>query len=46
MAAKFVAPVRKRGTAKNDRNGAEEIATATRQCNMRFVPIKTVDQQV
>lgn len=46
MAAQFVAPFRKSRTAKNDRNDAEAIATAARQGNMRFVPIKTVDQQV
>ena len=38
--------VRKSRTAKNDRNDAEAIATAARQGNMRFVPVKTVDQQV
>lgn len=46
MAAQFVAPFRRSRTAKNDRNDAEAIATAARQGNMRFVPIKTVDQQV
>jgi transposase len=46
IAAQFVAPFRKSRTAKNDRNDAEAIATAARQGNMRFVPIKTVDQQV
>jgi transposase len=46
MAAQFVAPFRKSRTAKNDRNDAEAIATAARQGNMRFVPIKTIDQQV
>lgn len=46
MAAQFVAPFRKSRTAKNDRNDAEAIATAARQGNMRFVPIKTVDQQI
>ena len=45
MAAQFVAPFRKSRTAKNDRNDAEAIATAARQGNMRFVPVKTVDQQ-
>lgn len=44
MAAQFVAPFRKSRTAKNDRNDAEAIATAARQGNMRFVPVKTVDQ--
>lgn len=45
MAAQFVKPFRKSRTAKNDRNDAEAIATAARQGNMRFVPVKTVDQQ-
>lgn len=45
IAAQFVAPFRKSRTTKNDRNDAEAIATAARQGNMRFVPIKTVDQQ-
>ena len=46
IAAQFVAPFRKSRTAKNDRNDAEAIATAARQGNMRFVPIKSVDQQI
>jgi len=46
MAAQFVAPFRKSRTTKNDRNDAEAVATAARQGNMRFVPVKTVDQQV
>lgn len=45
MAAQFVKPFRKQRSAKNDRNDAEAIATAARQGNMRFVPIKTLDQQ-
>ncbi len=45
MAAQFVAPFRKSQRSKNDRNDAEAIATAARQGNMRFVAIKTVDQQ-
>jgi len=45
MAAQFVAPFRKSRTSKNDRNDAEAIATAARQGNMRFVPVKDVDQQ-
>ena len=45
MAAQFVAPFRKSRTSKNDRNDAEAIATAARQGNMRFVQIKTVEQQ-
>jgi transposase len=46
MAAQFVKPFRKSVSAKNDRNDAEAIATAARQGNMRFVPLKSVDQQV
>ncbi len=46
MAAQFVTPFRKSSRSKNDRNDAEAIATAARQGNMRFVPIKSVDQQV
>lgn len=45
MAAQFVTPFRKNRTAKNDRNDAEAIVTAARQGNMRFVPVKTVEQQ-
>lgn len=45
MAAQFVSPFRKSRTLKNDRNDAEAIATAARQGNMRFVPVKSVDQQ-
>lgn len=45
MAAQFVKPFRKSCTAKNDRNDAEAIATAARQGNMRYVPVKTIDQQ-
>lgn len=45
IAAQFVAPFRKSRTTKNDRNDAEAIATAARQGNMRFVPVKTIDQQ-
>jgi transposase len=43
IAAEFVAPFRKGG--KNDTADAEAIAIAARQPTMRFVPIKTVDQQ-
>jgi len=46
MSAQFVTPFRKSRRLKNDRNDAEAIATAARQGNMRFVPIKSVDQQV
>ena len=45
MAAQFVKPFRKSQGNKNDRNDAEAIATAARQGNMRFVPIKSIDQQ-
>ena len=45
MAAHFVTPFRKRHNSKNDRNDAEAIATAARQGNMRFVAVKSVDQQ-
>ena len=45
IAAQFVTPFRKRRTSKNDRNDAEAIATAARQGNMRFIPVKSVDQQ-
>jgi transposase len=45
LAAQFVKPFRKSQAAKNDRNDAEAIATAARQGNMRFVPVKTVEQQ-
>jgi len=43
MAAEFVRPFRKSG--KNDANDAEAICTAARQPNMRFVAIKSVQQQ-
>jgi transposase len=45
MAAQFVTPFRKGRRTKNDRADAEAIATAARQGNMRFVPVKDVDQQ-
>lgn len=45
IAAQLVVPFRKSALHKNDRNDAEAIATAARQGNMRFVPVKTVDQQ-
>ena len=45
IAAHLVKPFRKSRRAKNDRNDAEAIATAARQGNMRFVAIKTIDQQ-
>jgi transposase len=43
IAAEFVVPFRKGG--KNDTADAEAVAIAARQPTMRFVPIKTVDQQ-
>lgn len=43
MAPKFVAPYRKSG--KNDRNDAEAICEAVSRPNMRFVPVKSVEQQ-
>ena len=45
IAAQFVTPFRKSRGVKNDRNDAEAIATAARQGNMRFVPVKTLEQQ-
>ena len=43
MAPAFVAPYRKSG--KNDSNDAEAICEAVRRPNMRFVPVKTEEQQ-
>lgn len=43
IAAEFVKPFRKSG--KNDANDAEAICTAVRQANMRFVAMKSVQQQ-
>ena len=43
IAAEFVRPFRKSG--KNDANDAEAICTAVRQPNMRFVAVKSVQQQ-
>jgi transposase len=43
MAAKFVLPFRLGG--KNDGNDAEAICTAVARPNMRYVPIKTLEQQ-
>ena len=45
IAAEFVQPFRKSSAAKNDRNDAEAIAIAARQPTMRFVAIKSVEQQ-
>ena len=46
MAAQLVTPFRKGRRTKNDRADAEAITTAARQGNMRFVPVKDIDQQV
>ena len=43
MASRFVAPYRKSG--KNDGNDAEAICEAVGRPNMRFVPVKSVEQQ-
>ncbi|NIT61907.1 MAG: IS110 family transposase [Aliifodinibius sp.] len=43
MAAQFVTPYRKSG--KNDCNDAEAICEAVSRPTMRFVPVKTVQQQ-
>jgi transposase len=43
MAPKFVAPYRKGG--KNDGNDAEAICEAVGRPNMRFIPVKSVEQQ-
>ena len=43
MAAKFVSPYRKNG--KNDGNDAEAICEAVGRPNMRFVPVKSAEQQ-
>jgi transposase len=45
MAAEFVKPFRKSRRTKNDHNDAEAIAIAVQQPSMRFVAIKTEDQQ-
>jgi transposase len=45
MAAEFVRPFRKSRAAKNDRNDAEAVLTAVRQPNMRFVAVKSIEQQ-
>jgi transposase len=45
IAAEFVKPFRKSRAAKNDRNDAEAVLTAVRQPNMRFVAVKSVEQQ-
>jgi transposase len=43
MAPKFVAPYRKSG--KNDGNDAEAICEAVMRPSMRFVPVKSLEQQ-
>src|SRR5262245_11381859 len=43
MAARFVTPYRKSG--KNDGNDAEAICEAVSRPNMRFVPVKSAEQQ-
>jgi len=43
MAPKFVAPYRKSG--KNDSNDAEAICEAVGRPSMRFVPVKSLEQQ-
>ena len=46
IAPQFVAPYRKSGkTGKNDRNDAEAIGEAVGRPNLRFVPIKSEEQQ-
>jgi transposase len=45
MAAEFVEPHRKSRLAKNDRNDAEAIALAVRDATMRFVAVKSAEQQ-
>ena len=43
MAPKFVAPYRKSG--KNDGNDAEVVCEAVSRPSMRFVPVKSAEQQ-
>ena len=43
MAPKFVAPYRK--SDKNDGNDAEAVCEAVTRPNMRFVPVKSTEQQ-
>ncbi len=45
MAAELVAPFRMSRGAKNDRNDAQAILCAVLQPNMRFVTVKSIDQQ-
>src|SRR6478609_6840348 len=43
MMARYVAPYRK--SSKNDGNDAEAICEAVARPNMRFVPVKSIEQQ-
>ena len=45
MAAEFVEPFRKSQGAKNDRNDARAILSAVREPDMRFVSVKSIEQQ-
>jgi transposase len=45
IAGEIVHPFRKSRAAKNDRNDAQAILTAVRQPDMRYVTVKSVDQQ-
>ncbi|HEY6925051.1 MAG TPA: IS110 family transposase [Steroidobacteraceae bacterium] len=45
LAPDLVAPFRKSKGAKNDRNDAEAILIAALQPNMRFVSVKSIEQQ-
>jgi transposase len=45
MAAELVEPFRMSRGAKNDRNDAQAILCAVQQPNMRFVSVKSIDQQ-
>ena len=45
MAASFVAPYRKNRAGKNDANDAEAICEAVGRPNMRFVSVKSEEQQ-
>ena len=45
IAGAFVQPFRKSIGAKNDKNDAEAIAIASRQATMRYVSIKSIEQQ-
>jgi transposase len=45
MAASFVSPYRKNRAGKNDANDAEAICEAVGRPNMRFVSVKTEEQQ-